>query len=364
MRAGLAIVAGVVAVLVAAEVMLRLLPVSTATMKDYYFDPDLLTYPAHHEWTVSTGWDLRNPQHLKSNNWGFVAHRGFVPDPSAVAIVGDSYVEASMLDAGQRPGPQLERAIGGARPVYALGSPGTALLDYAQRIRFASEQLGVADFVVWLERGDARQVLCGSGNVHSRCLDRQTLEPRVERMPTPSWVKRVARELALAQYFIGQVGLRGDRLLEQLVTRNPPAAPGADTGPQATVRRPLSPAAIDRERAVIDAAVEEFFRAAQPYLTGRTIFVVDGDRSGRPQSPAEDPYQRAYLIEQLAARGVEMIDLEKAYRAHADVSALSLEVGPYDGHLNGMGIAVVTESVAGQLRQPARSALARRQPTL
>jgi hypothetical protein len=192
-----------------AEALLRALPVSTATMTDYHFDPDLRTYPAHHEWTVSTGWDLRNPQRLRSNNFGFAAHRDFDADPRAVALVGDSYVESSMLDAALRPGKQLEGELGGSRTVFAMGSPGTALLDYAQRVRFASERFGITDFVIWLERGDARQALCGSGNVHSRCLDRQTLAPRIERMPPPSAAKRALRHVALAQYFAGQLAFRG-----------------------------------------------------------------------------------------------------------------------------------------------------------
>ncbi len=336
--------------LLVAELVLRLVPVSTATMKDYHFDPDLLTYPAHHEWTVSTGWDLKNPQRLRSNNWGFAARRDFEPGRGALVLIGDSYVESSMLDAGQRPGPQLERALGGMRPVYAMGSPGTALLDYAQRVRFASQRFGASDFVIWLERGDARQALCGSGNVHSRCLDRVTLEPRIERMPSPTWARRVARHVALAQYFAGQLGFRADHFVDQVLTRTTPTPPGGAVEPGNPTRRPLSERAIARERVVIDAAVEQFFREAQPYLTGRTIFVVDADRSGASISPSShDPYQRAYLVDRLTARGVEVVDLEPIYRQHALLSPLSLEVGPYDGHLNGLGVELVVGAVATAL---------------
>ena len=117
--------AGLLGVVLSVELMLRALPVSTATMTGYHFDPDLLSYPAGHEWTVSTGWDLRNPQRLRSNNWGFASDRDFIPDRSAIALIGDSYVEASMLDAVQRPAAQLEALLGTGRPVYGLGSPGT-----------------------------------------------------------------------------------------------------------------------------------------------------------------------------------------------------------------------------------------------
>ncbi|SFC66212.1 hypothetical protein SAMN05216344_12836 [Polaromonas sp. OV174] len=58
-----------------------------------------------------------------------------------------------MLAAPDRPGAQLERALG-TRPVSAMGNPGTALVDYAERIRFAHTHFGVRDFVVLMERGD------------------------------------------------------------------------------------------------------------------------------------------------------------------------------------------------------------------
>ena len=58
---------GALAALLVIEVLLRLLPVSSATMLGYYADPEILVYPPHHDWQMSTGWDMRNPQRLRSN---------------------------------------------------------------------------------------------------------------------------------------------------------------------------------------------------------------------------------------------------------------------------------------------------------
>jgi hypothetical protein len=107
---------GLLGVLIAAEAALQLLPVSTATMRGYHHDADVLTYPSHHRWQTATGWDLRNAERLQSNNWGFAAARDFLPDPRAIALIGDSYVEASMLPVSDRPAAQLERLLH-ARPV-------------------------------------------------------------------------------------------------------------------------------------------------------------------------------------------------------------------------------------------------------
>ncbi len=342
--------AGVLATLLALELLLRVLPASTATMSGYYFDPDLLTYPARHRWTISTGWDLRNPQSLASNNFGFAADNDFVPNPKAVALVGDSFVEASMLDAPLRPGAQLEVLLGGTRPVYAFGSPGTSLLDYAQRVRFASERFGIRDFVIWLERGDAVQALCGSGNVQSRCLNAASLEPRIERRPEPTWLKRIARHSALAQYLSGQLKLRGNVFLKSMLKRSPPDDAEAPTSVADAARSPAAPESVHRGRRVVEAVLENFFAQAGPYLVGRTIFIVDDYRGEALRDPKEVLFQRQYLIDSLRARGVEVVDLAPVYRLHKDRSPLSLDVGPYDGHLNALGVQLVMEQVASRLK--------------
>jgi hypothetical protein len=333
------------------EILLRALPVSTATMAGYYFDADVLTYPAHHEWTVSTGWDMRNPQRLHSNNLGFVSRNEFQTDPTAIALVGDSYVEASMLEDGDRPAVQLQSLLGNSRKVYALGSPGTALLDHAQRIRLASRELEVVDFVIWLEPGDARQALCGSGNVHSRCLDPRTLEPRVERWSDPSWVKRVARHSALAQYLFGQLKLDLRKVADVTFRRTVPAEQAKpDRGPASAGNAVGSQPVSARSKKVVDAVLERFFEEIRPYHRGRMIFLVDGHRSAPPIKLSELDLERQYLIERLLARGAEVVDLQSTFVASFAESGLSLEVGPYDRHLNKLGVRVAMTQAAARLQ--------------
>lgn len=343
-----ALALGIAGTVVAAEIALRLLPVSTATMTGYYHDADVLTYPAHHRWRVATGWDLRNAQTLTSNNWGFAAERDFVPDPNAVALIGDSYVEASMLAAADRPAAQLERLLGGKRPVYALGSPGTALLDHAQRIRLASERLQVRDVVLLLERFDARQSLCGSGNVHSRCLDRETLQPRIERHAAPGFLKRVARHSALAQYLGSQLKFRPAALVEAMFTRTPP-----EDLRQPDARRAAAapdPKRVAQARRMVDAVVEAFYASAGPHLHGRLVVLVDGRRDGPPSEPELIDLERAHLVARLREGGAIVHDLEPRYAAHAATSPRSLDVGPYDGHLNRLGVRLAMTAAVESLQ--------------
>jgi hypothetical protein len=336
---------GVLATLLFVEALLRVLPVSSATMTGYRFDPEILVYPPHHEWQMATGWDLRNPQHLRSNNAGFAAERDFLPNPDAVALVGDSYVEASMLAAADRPAVQFERALAGTRPVYGLGGPGSSLLDYAERVRYASVQWHVRDIVLLIEAGDLRQSFCGSTNVHSACLDRATLEPRRERFRDPDGLKRMLRHSMLAQYFFAQIKLNGARLREETFTRKTPQTMAALKQPGA--RHPALPPET------IDVVLGHFLERVQPYRPGRRLVaIVDGRRTGPVPQPQPQDFERMHLMRRLREAGITVVDAEAIYGRHLAQSPLSVEVGPYDPHLNAIGVRLLLEAAAAVLQGP------------
>lgn len=349
---------GVLALLLGLELVLRLLPVSTATMTGYHHDPLVLTYPSGHRWTTATGWDLRNAQRLQANNLGFASDIDFVPEARAVALVGDSYVEASMLDAPQRPAAQLAarlaRTPDAARPVYGMGSPGSALLDYAERIRLASQRLGVRDFVVLMEQGDLRQSLCGSGNVHGPCLDPHSLQPRQELRPPPSAAKNILRHSALAQYVFGQLKLDLSRLATQAFPAGGGHTPVQATGGDAAAPSESAEQAAARER-MVQAVAEAFFSRIQPFATGRLVLVVDGRRTREALAGGEGSLtplmrERQAFVALARARGVTIVDAEVLYAQHWAGSSLSLDVGPYDRHLNALGIGLLMDAAAQALQ--------------
>jgi hypothetical protein len=345
MRRGvLMLVAGSIAAAVALELLLRLLPVPTSTRTGYSVDERILTYPPHHRWVSSTGWDLRAPQRQRSNNVGFLATRDFVPDARAVALIGDSYVEASMLDVSERLAAQLETTLGG-RPVYAMGGPGSSLLDYAERIRFAADRLAVRDMVLVIERGDIAQSLCGSGNVHAACLAPDTLAPRTERYAPSSLAQRVLRESALAQYVAGQLRASPQRLWERFVaTAAPVTEPHA--APAVAKVRAVAPAADPQLERVLDA----FFERVRPYRSGRLILVLDSDRAALARGEASQVPALALLAQRAAREGAIVIDTAPAFAAHIAASSLKLEVSPQDAHWNALANGIVARLIAEGLR--------------
>jgi hypothetical protein len=337
------VAAGVIGFLLLLEAMFRLLPVSTSTLTGYYFDPHILTYPAHHEWRSATGWDLRNAQVMRSNNFGFVAEHDFVRNEHAIALIGDSYVEASMLPAADRLGAQLERALKGRRPVYAMGSPGTALLDYAERVRFARQRLGIRDVVILMERGDVRQSLCGSGNVHYACLEPQSLAAATDRRHSPTLVKRLLRHSALAQYLTSQLKLEPMRLWTRLFSRTSPVGPAPPSGSAGSV------GASESSFRVVDAVFRAFMERVQTSTPGRTVIVLDSPRHGGAMTSTRETSERRYFLSLARGAGFAVVDTEPLYRAHYQRSSLSLDVSPQDGHLNSLGLQIIAQAAAKAL---------------
>ncbi len=337
--------AGVALALALLELVLQLLPVSTATRSGRTLDPLLVTYPPHHQWQSATGWDLRNAQRLQSNNYGFSATRDFHAGTDAVALIGDSMIEASMLASRDRPEAQLQRALGD-RPVYAMSGPGSSILDYAERIRWASQTLGVRDFVVLLERGDLRQAICGSGNNHGPCLDPLTLKPSQVQVQQASVVKRVLRHSALAQYLSGQIMLSPTRFWQQAIQQaHPEGRPQPLRG--SSGMQSVGPEEVQ--------AAEEFFKRVAPFVPGQLILLLDGDRV-QVYKGAAQASPRAEMLGKLAQlHGAQLLDLEPSFRSSYEALGLKFEVGPYDAHYNRLGVEVAMGAAAEALKQKAQT---------
>ncbi|TVT75576.1 MAG: hypothetical protein FHP92_11510 [Denitromonas halophila] len=335
LRPALYLLLGGLLTVIGLELTLRLLPVSSATMVDYHVSPTILTYPPHHDFTVSTGWDMKNAQRLRSNNVGFVDTQDFVPNPSAIAVIGDSFVEANMLAPDQRVGPALARVLNNAT-VYSLGGPGSSLLDYAERAQLASQQWGVQRFVFVLEVGDVRQALCGSGNHQGPCINPGSGALEAFRLPAASGLKTWARHSALAQYVFSQLKFNPSALLASLGSKKTAPQKGGNQSD------PVSP---QLARAIITRFLDALPSTAQP-----PVLLIDGARGRSSTETNWNLAHMALLKEMAKAAGARVIDLAPRFDAWHATSALSLEVGPYDGHWNPIGHQIAAEAAAEALR--------------
>lgn len=145
---------------------------------------------------------------------------------------------------------------------------------------------------------------------------------------------------AFAQYVTGQLKLDAGRLLrdafDQPANGSAPM-PARDRVPATRIEAPV----------FVDVVTRTFFERVEPRLQGGQLtIVVDGQRGpgGRRDEALES--ERARFIALAQARGVRVVDAEVLYASHFAVSSLSLDVGPYDSHLNALGIQLLMSAAA------------------
>lgn len=330
-------IAGALGGVILLELAFRILPTGTYTDTGYHINPRIVTYRPHHSFTASSGWNFQNAHRHRTNNLGFIANRDFVADPEAVALIGDSFVDASMLAPADRLDAALESMLV-RRAVMALGGPGSNLLDYAERVRFASEQLGVRDFVIVLESGDLRQAYCGSGNVHAACIDPTSGEARTELQPAPSRAKRILRHSALLQYLLGH--LRADPV--GLVRRVTSAWKPVRTASAPSPGRQFTEA---EAQGVLDL----FFQRIRPIPIRRLIMVFDADRPAINKGAARTDGLQMFVMARAKEAGATVVDLDPRFRAFVSKTGRHLEVSPMDAHWNGWATTIVAQEVARAL---------------
>lgn len=169
MRAVLAICLGFVLAAVVAEIGLRQLPVtSSLRLLPVNAAQPILHGTPHLAYTYSVGWDLRAVQRGRLNNWGFNSVRDYRrEEPPPIALIGDSYVQASAIAQGRDLAALLDRTSAAPGHVYGFGVSGAALADYLAISQWAHATFNVGRVLLLLTGDDiAASVHAKPGGYH------------------------------------------------------------------------------------------------------------------------------------------------------------------------------------------------------
>lgn len=340
-------------VVLALEAGLRFLPVQFSPRTiGVTHDQPVLRGPAHARFCHSLGPAFADPNCGQYNREGFVSPVDYSehgPRP-LVAVVGDSYIEAFMVPAGETIQGRLAADLGQNGRVYAFAMSGAPLSQYVAWAGAARERYRPDFLIVSVVGNDfdeshaSHRLRDGFWHYYPSASGR--LELRLTPYD-PGFVRRFLLKSALARYLVFHLDARStiERLKRIFVS--------ADDPPRASfVGNTASDADQTRQQDsfdVVDSFVADLAIAAG-LPPERILITVDGFRAADvPMDVLRGSYfglMRQYLLRKAATAGYETLDLEPIFSADFGRNRRSFSfIG--DAHWSAYGHAVVADAVRG-----------------
>ena len=344
--------ASVFVCLLAAEIALRFLPVSTGlrSMPVNAANP-VLHFAPDRPFVNSLGWNFYNVVRGRVNNAGFVNEQDYQRDgPPLIAVIGDSFIEAQMVPYAESLQGRLAAALTDKFRVYSFAASGAPLSQYLIYAGHAAREYGARAVVINVVGNDFDESLSayrlGPGFWQYAPDANGVLQLRLNPHRAGTLIS-LARHSALARYLIINLGIQNHifaiRSLGELIFGKPANAQPRYAG--------NTDASVEQKR-VLDSltAMDAFFRDV-PERVGlppeRILFTLDGFRYAAAAQAGSGTYfdlMRRAFIEKAAALGYEVIDLDTRFIPRHARTGESFEFSA-DNHWNGAGHDVTAEAV-------------------
>jgi hypothetical protein len=351
---GKAFVFGLVTVLssiavsmLAAELVLRLLPVSQGTVnRPVNQEHPVLSFEPDDDVVYSRDWNFSVVNHFRVNRQGFVNKYDYDADPATpvLAVIGDSYVEATMVPYEETLFGRLEQdarsRYDGDFRVYSFGASGAPLSQYLVYARHAQDNYNVQSMVFVIISNDFDESLPRYAT-HKAFHVFQPDEAAGYKLVLPGEyvpVTGLLRQSAVTRYLHFHLGV--SRTVARL------RALAADRYEQAAYADNTAADTSDRRMQDARTAVDAFLRLLPSHadLPNQNIaLVIDSPRVSlyEVQSLEDLPngyFQqiRRYLMEQALEQGYQVLDMAPHFFATHKATGVHFE-WPTDAHWNGEG---------------------------
>jgi hypothetical protein len=323
------------------ELCLRLLPVSTgyAIGAVNSGDPVARGTPFL-RYVYSRDWSFHLANSGTLNNFGFRASSDYVPDPRALVVVGNSYVQADALD----PRDTMTERLGSLlhRPAYAVGADGFSLADYLVASRWAGDTLRASMIVVLLTTGDLSHSCRPSSGKHYLQYAHGTIALSLAERGAPSATKEL---------------LSGSRLFRYLFDN----LQAADNWRKSWRRDDGEPPDSGRMTSMLGCANTPFEEAATQFLLSafrsfadthraQVIFVVAPGYRREQQIAAGGWRDIDTFAVQAERAGFPVMRMDSAF-AHARDSGVRLDFLPIDGHWSAAANGIAAQAAADGISQ-------------
>jgi len=334
------------------EIALRCLPVNEGLhAQPVNEDNPVLRYAPNRSSMFSKGWNFPIVNQIRVNNYGFVNQVDYDPKATTplLAIVGDSYIEAAMVEQNKTAAAVVAAGISGRGRVYTFGSSGSSLSQYVAYAQYARDTFHPACLAVLIIGNDFDESLLkyksepGYHYFDERPHGKLTLT-RVDR-DVNRWRRLLARS-ALAMYIV--VNLEAPQLWARLKEfYTPYSVPSQSYAGNV-------PARVDGTRLVDSQGAVDAFLDMLPARAGlepsQIILGMDGNRreiyENRGDSVTDSYFDimRRYLMRVAEEKGFVVIDMQQQFMAHFRAHGQKFEF-PTDGHWNGLGHAVFARAI-------------------
>jgi len=355
----LTIMVSVGATLLAAEIVLRFLPVATALpVEPPTAENPIQRYGANHPYVWSFDWTMHSVVRGRSNAQGFLADYDYtVVDPRPlVAVIGDSYIEALRVPFAQSLTGRLQAALGERGRAYAFAQSGAPLSQYVAYARHACAVYRPARIVVNVVGNDFDESIFvhrrRNGLFHLYPTPQGGFDYQLTPLPEPGVVERILRRSALALYLMRNVGITN--VISNMGIRLAQAEPQRAGRHVGHTEAEASPARLDEGHRVIDWFLEALPQAAC-LAPAEIAIVVDAPRPELYDPAALAEAQTSYFAQmrrRLIARarelGFNVIDMEPVFIAAYAKDGIPFE-HPTDGHWNAHGHTVAVTAVIAAL---------------
>lgn len=344
------LVVTILVLIAGAEATLRFLPVvEDLGVVAVNESQPLFHFTPSRTFTWSRGWDFSIVTQRRVNNVGYVDDRDVSADGAPLlAVIGDSYVEATMVPYAETAYGRLAAASGTCARVHGIGASGAPLSQYLIFAQYAAKSLRAKSLVIVVVGNDFDESLAlykmGPGFHHYHTGADGNLK-LVRNDYSPGKLGRIIVRSALARYMLFNMEILA--LPARIRTRlmlPPPQYVGNTAASGNDERFSLS---ID--------AIQAFFRDL-PRYTGlppeNILFVIDGFRY--PVQSADESIQReaSYFgrmrreFMALAIRsGHEVINADDLFLPHIARHPDDRMEFPTDGHWNGIAHGLVANAV-------------------
>jgi hypothetical protein len=345
MRIAILFVAGAILAVLALEMFLSAMPVSTGyRFRDVDAANPILRGPAYGKYTYSRGWDMRLARTGRMNGDGLPAGFDYLENVPTVVVVGDSFIQAAALEPPERMQERLHRAPGFDRQVAAIGQSGAGAPDHIAALRWARERWAIDAALVVLVEGDiASSTLPKSGGHHFTIENGAVTGPHLTARAAPRGLWALANRSRLLRWLYDNLAI---------ASRIPaPAALFRSHAPERPVaggRADAAPALDPLYRTEIENLARAFL-ARLPAAIGlppeRIILTIDADRPLLRQDRSYGSRDIDILAALAREAGFVVIDLDGPFRA----AGPPVDFLPLDGHWNARAHALVADAVRAAL---------------